>query len=104
MSVNIDIERLNSIFKKYHVDKCWHMSAVHGNKQAKEILSMFGGMGSVNDIYICKVNKNPIDEEMESEVNSEARCLLNIIYKKCGKYALHISKYDCTKKSKSNKF
>ncbi|VAW83070.1 hypothetical protein MNBD_GAMMA12-2874 [hydrothermal vent metagenome] len=101
MLVNDHINALNSIFKKYQIDKCWHMPTVYGNRQAKEILSMYGGMGSISDIYICKTNKNPIEETMEQEVNSEVACLLDLIYKKCEEYAIHVSRHDFTKNSKS---
>jgi hypothetical protein len=38
---------------------------------AKRFLSYFGGMGSLNDVWLCSANGNPVADDSQSKVNAE---------------------------------
>ena len=96
MGLNDKIELLNSIFSKHGVK--YKMPKVHGNRQASEILSMYGGVGSINDIFICKANGHNIEINNETEVNEQVVNLLSSIYTKCDKYPPYNSNKQFNKK------
>lgn len=45
---------------------------VHG---AERFLGYFGGMGSINDIWLCKLNGHSVAKERENEINAEFHAL-----------------------------
>ena len=81
MTLNEEIDLLNSIFSKHGVKN--KMPKVHGNRQANEILRMYGGMGSINDLIISKANGHNIEISKENEINEQVGNLLASIYTKC---------------------
>ena len=81
-SLNSDIEALNSLFTKYG-EKRWKLNRVSSDQSARNIINSFGGMGSLNDIYICKINGHKIEKSEEAEVNEKIRNLLSSIHEKC---------------------
>ena len=85
MELNQEIEELNSILSKYGERK-WRVSKVLNKSGASDVVRMFGGMGSINDLYICKVNGHNISENIESETNERIQHLLSSIYEKCISY------------------
>jgi hypothetical protein len=38
---------------------------------AKRFLTYFGGMGSLNDVWLCAANGHSVSDEMEQKVNTE---------------------------------
>ena len=90
MELNQEIEELNAILSKYGERK-WKVSKVFSKSGASDVVRMFGGMGSINDLYICKINGHNISENIESEVNERIHNLLSSIYEKCVSYENPIS-------------
>ncbi|MDX2206120.1 MAG: hypothetical protein SFU57_00605 [Gemmatimonadales bacterium] len=41
------------------------------NYGVERFLTYFGGMGSINDVWLCRVNGHSVPEERESETNAE---------------------------------
>jgi len=82
MELNEAINNLNSMFLKYGV-KGWRLNAVNSSHSAQNILSKFGGMGSLSDLYICKANGHNIQPDEEACVNQKVRSLFDCIYKEC---------------------
>ncbi len=81
-SLNSDIEALNTLLSKYG-EKRWILNKVNSDQSARNLIGCFGGMGSLNDLYICKVNGHKIDSSEEIEVNEKIRDLLTSIHEKC---------------------
>ena len=81
-SLNSDIDELNLLFSQYGVKRL-RINSVRSEKSARDLINSFGGMGSINDVYICKQNGHKIDIEDEIKVNEKVRSLLTSIYKKC---------------------
>jgi len=50
------------------------------NSMAYEVLSWFGGMGSINDVVISKANKHRIASDEEDAVNETLKSTLGEIY------------------------
>ena len=82
MELNEAIDAYNLLLSK-HDALNWKLSAVNSASGAQAILDEFGGMGSINDLYICAANGQNIQPESEAVVNQELRNLLNCIYKCC---------------------
>ncbi len=82
MEINQAVNELNSLFSKYGV-KGWKLNEVSSAYSAKIMLNKFGGMGSLNDLYICKENGHNIQSGEESTVNQKVTELLNEVYKGC---------------------
>ncbi|WP_076420279.1 hypothetical protein [Colwellia sp. UCD-KL20] len=82
MELNEAINDLNSLFTKYGV-KGWRLSSVNNSLAAKTVLNKFGGMGSLNDVYICRANGHNIQPDEEVHVNQKLRELFDYIYKEC---------------------
>ena len=76
-----DLNELQRIFSEYG-EKHWGRK-ISGTRHPKALISMFGGMGSINDVYLCKGNGHSIPEEIEQEVNSKIERLLSRIYENC---------------------
>ena len=81
-SLNSDIDKLNSLFLK-HGEKRWKINRVSSGSEARNLINSFGGMGSLNDIYICKINGHKIEKSEEAKVNEQIRSLLSSIHDKC---------------------
>ena len=81
-SLNFDIDELNLLFSQYG-EKRLRINSVRSEKSARDLINSFGGMGSLNDVYICKQNGHKIDIEDEIRVNEKVRSLLTSIHKKC---------------------
>ncbi|MEW6357763.1 MAG: hypothetical protein AB1696_15630 [Planctomycetota bacterium] len=47
---------------------------------AAMIRSAYGGMGSFNDLIICRTNKHPVEESEEEAVNTELQRLSGEVY------------------------
>ncbi|MDB4297352.1 hypothetical protein N9901_01215 [Flavobacteriaceae bacterium] len=47
---------------------------------------IYGGMGSFNDLVICKMNKHKIEEEDETTVNNELDFLRKTLYQQLRKH------------------
>ena len=90
MELNQEIEELNNILK-YHGERNWKVPTVWSKSGASNVVRMYGGMGSINDLYICKMNGHNISEDRESEVNEKVRGLLSNIYAKCVAYEKTVS-------------
>ena len=82
MSLNSDIESLNRILSK-HGEKRWILNKVSSEQSARNLLQSFGGMGSINDIYICRANGHQIDLADEATENEKIRNLLKSIHNQC---------------------
>ena len=82
MELNHAINDLNSLFSRYGV-KGWKLNEVNSAYSAKIMLNKFGGMGSLNDLYICKENGHHIQASEESAVNQQITELLDEVYKGC---------------------
>ncbi len=87
-SLNADIRELNSLLLQYG-EKHWKLKSVSGGQSVRDLLRNFGGMGSLNDLYICEANGHKIAASEEAEVNQKVRSLMSSIHEKC---ALVISK------------
>ena len=46
-----------------------------------QIESWFGGMGSLNDVYLCRHNGHKVTEEEEVPINGRLRAVLGRIFK-----------------------
>jgi len=86
MKLNDEIESLNTLFSKYGEGK-WKLPPVHNRSDVTRVLQMFGGMGSLNDVYICKMNGHNIQESEESKVNNKIREHLENIHNGCADFA-----------------
>jgi hypothetical protein len=42
---------------------------------AERFLTYFGGMGSINDVWLCEINGHSVPKERESEANAEFHAL-----------------------------
>jgi hypothetical protein len=82
MELNEAIKDLNSLFSKYGV-KGWKLNEVTSSPSAKIVLNNFGGMGSLNDLYICEINGHNIKRDEEPAANQKLTELLDCIYKAC---------------------
>jgi hypothetical protein len=82
MSLNNEIKAINKVLIKYGETK-WKLPPVNSRKDASRVLSMFGGMGSINDLYICKINGHRIEKSQESTVNNELQDHLTEVHKGC---------------------
>jgi hypothetical protein len=67
---------------KYGV-RGWKLNNVCVKSDAQAILRKFGGMGSINDLYICSANGHSIKVEDEAAANQELQSLLECIYAGC---------------------
>ena len=47
----------------------------------RELDDCFGGMGSLNDLYFCKVNSNLPARRSEREVNAEFERLMDVVFR-----------------------
>jgi hypothetical protein len=45
------------------------------NYGAERFLTYFGGMGSINDVWLCRMNGHSVPKERESETNEEFHAL-----------------------------
>jgi len=82
MELSEAIKSFNALLSKYGV-KGWRLNDVRTASSARSILLKFGGMGSINDIYICTANGHNIKQEQEAAVNTELHELLECIYVHC---------------------
>lgn len=82
MKLNQNIKMLNQLLNRYG-EKSWKLGEVHSAASAKRVLMSFGGMGSINDLYICQANGHKIDPSQEQEVNFELHRLLRLIAQAC---------------------
>ncbi|QFT54454.1 hypothetical protein [Microbulbifer sp. THAF38] len=82
MELDEAIKSFNELLSKYGV-KGWKLSEVRTASSARNVLSKFGGMGSINDIYICAANGHNIKPEHEMQANTELHELLERIYELC---------------------
>jgi hypothetical protein len=85
MELNDEIDSLNSLLRQYG-ERNWNVPKVFSKSGASDVIRMYGGMGSINDLYICKINGHNIAPEKESEVNEKIHSLLSSIYNKCASY------------------
>lgn len=85
MNLNEEIKALNLILDFYRESR-WKFNAVYSQADALAVMSRYGGMGSINDLIICKVNGHNISIEDEPSVNREIHNLLSSIYEGCGLY------------------
>lgn len=46
----------------------------------KKIVSWFGGMGSLSDVYICRLNHHHVPEGQEDELNAALSEITDSIY------------------------
>lgn len=46
----------------------------------EHLLSVFGGMGSINDLVIAPINGHQVEDSRVSEVNEQLRKMLTLIY------------------------
>ena len=81
-SLNSDIQSLNTIFSKYG-ENHWKINPINNDQSARNLIRSFGGMGSLNDLYICKINGHKIERSEEIQVNEKVRNLLSSIHDKC---------------------
>ena len=49
-------------------------------RQAEDVKSWFGGMGSINDLHLCKLNGHSVDPENETIANAELRDSIANLY------------------------
>ncbi|WP_444898094.1 DUF6966 domain-containing protein [Microbulbifer sp. SSSA005] len=82
MELNEAIDAFNLLLSKHGV-RSRKLSAVNSVSGAQAILSKFGGMGSVSDLYICAANGHNIEPESEVAVNQKLHSLLDCIYTHC---------------------
>ncbi len=82
MELNEAIKSFNELLSKHGV-KGWKLSEVRTASSARAVLRKFGGMGSINDIYICATNGHRIKPEQEMAVNTKLHELLECIYDHC---------------------
>ncbi|WP_394388394.1 DUF6966 domain-containing protein [Shewanella woodyi] len=82
MELNEAIQSFNKLLSKHGV-KGLKLSDVRTASSARTVLSKFGGMGSINDIYICTANGHNIKPEQEAAANAELHELLECIYQHC---------------------
>ncbi len=86
MNLNVEIHSLNTLLIKYGEGK-WKLPSVNNRNDASRVMQMFGGMGSLNDLYICGLNGHNIQESEESSVNNKIREHLENIYEGCSDFA-----------------
>ncbi len=82
MILNDEISALNCILIKYREGK-YKLPTVHNQNDAIRVLQKFGGMGSINDLYICKGNGHNIEISDELSVNTDFRNHLENIREAC---------------------
>lgn len=82
MELNEAITSYNELLGKYGV-RNWRLGDVRSASSARTVLKKFGGMGSINDLYICFANGHNINPDQEAAVNSELHELLECIYQHC---------------------
>ncbi len=82
MTLNDEIQALNRTLVQYG-EKKRKLASVYSVSDANRILSMFGGMGSLNDMYICQMNGHKIEPSDEVAVNQVIRTHLTNIHKGC---------------------
>jgi len=68
------IERLSDIASRLR-------SSDHANSAATNLESMFGGMGSLNDLYFCETNRNLPTGVSEKEYNAKFALLMDKTFK-----------------------
>jgi hypothetical protein len=56
-------------------DRVWERPRLVG-----ELETWFGGMGSLNDVYLCRHNGHKVEEMEEAAVNGRLRAVLGRIY------------------------
>jgi len=82
MNLNDEIAALNSLLVRYGEHKK-KLSSVNSPYDAKRALKQFAGMGSLSDLYICKMNGHNIDQGEETSVNTMIHTHLNNIRLAC---------------------
>ncbi|KII75326.1 DUF6966 domain-containing protein [Vibrio renipiscarius] len=82
MILNDEISALNCILIKYR-EKKYKLPTVHDGNDATRVLQKFAGMGSINDLYICKSNGHNIEKSDELSVNGDFRNHLENIRQAC---------------------
>ncbi len=68
------IKRLDGIISKLSTD-------VSRSQGAKELKELFGGMGSLNDLYFCETNGNLPEHKSEKEFNARFSNLMDRVFK-----------------------
>jgi hypothetical protein len=86
MTLNDEIHALNNVLIKYGEGR-WKLPTVHSRNDVTHVLQMFGGMGSLNDLYICQINGHSIEKSQEPSVNNMIREHLENIHKGCVNFA-----------------